>query len=87
MSVAFDHFAFVFSAVLQDNGDSSVQLLDEYVERLLAWFHLSTLDFRYNLTLRQVITYKSLMKGNSAGLEERKSKIGTVCTSSSGENR
>jgi hypothetical protein len=64
MTIALDHFTFVFAAVLEDNSDPRVQLLNENVKRFLARFHLSTLAFKYRHTLPQVISYKSLMKSN-----------------------
>jgi len=48
VSIALDHFALILAAVLEHDRDSSVQLLDKHVERLLARFHVSTLVFEYN---------------------------------------
>ena len=41
MSVDFNHFAFVFAAVFENDFYVSVELLDENVEWLLAGFHHS----------------------------------------------
>ena len=41
VSVDFDHLALVFAAVLEDDFDVSVQLLDENVEWFFAGFHSS----------------------------------------------
>jgi hypothetical protein len=41
VTVDFDHFAFVFAAVLEDDFYVSVELLDENVERFFAGFHHS----------------------------------------------
>ena len=41
MSVNFNHFAFVFAAVFENDLDVSVELLDENVERFFTGFHHS----------------------------------------------
>ncbi len=42
VAVDFDHFAFVFAAVFEDNFDVAVKLFYEDVEGLLAGFHHGT---------------------------------------------
>ncbi len=42
VSIDFNHLAFVFTAVLEDDFDVSVKLLDQDVERFFAGFHHGT---------------------------------------------
>ncbi len=46
MSVDFDHFAFVFAAVFEDDFDVAVELFYEDVEWFFAGFHYSAAVFK-----------------------------------------